>query len=78
MVEPWMDFYFVAKRELNTCAGINGQIPWTAIRDYAETYGLSLDEMDDLTRMVRAMEHGVHMAEKDLESEKPKDNKKGG
>jgi len=71
-----MEFYFAAKAELNTCVGPVGKIPWTAINDYAIAYGLSLDEMDDLTRMIRAMEDGVSDAEDALKDEKPADGKK--
>lgn len=59
-----MSFYFQAKSELNTCVGMGEQIPWTAIRDYAETYGLNVDQLDDLTRKIRAMEEGAREAQR--------------
>lgn len=71
-----MDFYFVAKRELNTCANSQGVIPWTAIRDYAAHYGLSAEETDDFTRIIRAMEEGMREAETKLKDEAPDDAKK--
>lgn len=69
-----MSFYFQAKAELNTCVDMGGQIPWTAIKAYAEAYGLNVDEMDDLTRNIRAMEEGVRDAKK-LEKEMHADPK---
>lgn len=68
-----MQFHFAAKSELNTCAGMNGQIPWTAIRDYGLTYGLTVEEIDDFTRMIRALEEGMREGQEDLDSEKPKE-----
>lgn len=59
-----MMFYFQAKSELNTCVDMGGQIPWTAIKAYAEAYGLHVDQMDDLTRYIRAMEEGVREGKK--------------
>lgn len=53
-----MQFYFGAMGELKTDAK-NGVIPWTAIRTYAETYGLDLEQFEDLVRYIRAMEEGL-------------------
>lgn len=73
-----MGFYFTAKAELNTCVGMGDQIPWTAIKIYADTYGLDVEQFDHLVRIIRAMERGIKgerdkedEAKKQLEKKKP-------
>lgn len=58
-VEPRMGFYFAAKRELNTDANDAGVIPWTALKIYADTYGLDVEQFDEFVRIIRAMEAGI-------------------
>jgi len=72
LIQPWMGFYFEAKRELNTCTGMDGQITWTAIREYAATYDLDVDQFDDLRSYIRAMEEGVRESMKEIEEAKKK------
>lgn len=54
-----MAFYFDAKAELNSEAVDGGAIPWSAVLLYAETYGLDVEEFDQLLSNIRAMERGI-------------------
>ena len=65
-----MEFFFAAKGELNTDAGLSGIIPWSSIYAYGQAYGLDTEEFDRLVRNIRAMEKGGKDAEED---EKPRD-----
>lgn len=69
-----MSFYFAAKSDLASDANETGIIPWSSIHLYAQTYGLDVEEFDDLVRYIRAMEKGLHMG-REKESEKKKDGK---
>ena len=46
-----LEFTYRAFTDLSTCREVGmaiGPIPWTAIRAYADTYDLGLDEFNDL------------------------------
>lgn len=51
-----MEFYFLSKQELSTCAGFDGRIPWTAIHEYAVAYAMTHDEFHRLLTHIRTME----------------------
>ncbi len=59
--ELWLglDLYYGAFLDLNSCRpsgwGIC-PIPWTAIADYTEAYGITGEQRDDLFYFVRAMD----------------------
>lgn len=46
--------------DLHTCRSSGfgaGQIPWSAIRDYANCFGLDDDAFEDLAALIRAMDN---------------------
>lgn len=57
---PGMELYYNAFFDLsssrNQGMGI-GRIPWTAIKDYGDCWGLSEEQMEDLFYFVRAMDN---------------------
>ena len=64
-----LDLYFDAFFDLSTCRPIGmgmGPIPWSVIRDYAETFRLSEEQTDDLSYYVRVLdvEYMKHQAPK--------------
>lgn len=55
-----LELYYDAFWELSTCraAGMSlGPIPWSAIKDYAETFELDEAQQEDLFYLVRAMDN---------------------
>jgi len=58
-LQPGANIYYEAFQELGTCRPVGmgeGQIPWTAIRQYAEAYGFEGEEFDILLEIIRAMD----------------------
>lgn len=56
---PGLQFVFEAFGELNTTRAmgqVEGPIPWTAIREYAEVYDVRGDEFDEFNYLIRAMD----------------------
>ena len=59
-----LEWVWSAYRELATCTGgMGGAIPWTAIHAYAERYGMSLSDEEELLSYVRAIESAEHEEE---------------
>lgn len=54
-----LEFYFNAFLSLTTCR-INGfgvgQIPWTAIKDYCDVYGIDGDDREDMFYVIQKMD----------------------
>lgn len=65
---PGLDLYYEAFFALNSCRGMGGPIPWTAIREYANYMGVEADEFDRLVLLIREME-----SERDQYLEEKKD-----
>ena len=59
-LHPWLEMYWAAYVELSTCRppGMSGvpSIPWTAIADYARTWGFDFEQFGDLVYYVRRMD----------------------
>jgi hypothetical protein len=56
---PWNAWVFEAFQELGTCRNVGfsiGQIPWTAIHEYANRYGIVGDDFDELNYLIRSMD----------------------
>lgn len=54
-----LELYFDAFFELSTCRQVGfglSPIPWSAIREYALTYGLDDVQTEDLTHHIRTMD----------------------
>lgn len=67
-----MDFYFHAFRDLQTCANMNGQIPWVAAKQYADTYGMNVEEFQDMWSKVRFLEDSIKKANEEVKDMLPK------
>lgn len=56
-----LELYFDAFFDLSTCRTVGlagaGPIPWSSIRDYAVTFELSEEQMEDLFYYVRVMDN---------------------
>jgi hypothetical protein len=50
-------------------------IPWTAIRRYAETYGMSFEEFDEFLAIIRSMEDGREDAQAAIQAERVETDK---
>lgn len=77
-MEPYAELYYFAFVDLGSCRFYEGgEIPWTAIRDYAEEYELDEDQRVILYNVIRSVDiwflKELHeRAEKDNGRSKPK------
>jgi len=67
-----LEFYYAAFNDLSTCRDVGmgmGPIPWTEVQAYADSYGLSEDESDDLHVLMALMDKAFlkHFAQKSLD-----------
>jgi hypothetical protein len=67
--QPWMDFYIVAHDELGSERTINGLIPWSAIRRYAEHYGFGGGEFEWFKRVIWAIDGHLRDKRDELEAQ---------
>jgi hypothetical protein len=55
-----LELYYDAFWELDTCREVGwgwGPIPWSAIKDYAETFNFDDEQRDDLYYFIRVMDN---------------------
>lgn len=60
-LKPYLQFYWDAFLELDTCRPLGmssvGQIPWTAVNEYALRHGITdLDDFDYLLAIIRGID----------------------
>lgn len=63
---PGLHFYYTAYERLRSCATFNGDIPWTAVMEYADRLELDQEMRHDTWILVRSM----NLAEMDYQSKK--------
>ena len=72
-LSPHLVFYWDAFADLDSCRlnGMSvGRIPWIAVKDYAQTYGIrDSDELEAFTEIIFAMDRVY----RDACNEKPED-----
>ncbi len=58
-LHPGLELYYTAFKELSTCRAIGmaaGPIPWTAMETYADKLGLTGDDFERFTVLVRMLD----------------------
>lgn len=70
---PGLEFYYTAFLELSTCrsAGFGvGPIPWTAVNDYATRLGLTDDEFEGFSVVLKRLDAAYVSHETERQSKK--------
>lgn len=84
MLQTGLHFYYTAFLTLSSCRplglGAEGRVPWTAVAQYADRYGLDEEEMDLLWTLVCEMDSAYlrHAQKKGKIADKPTAEKRKG